>query len=387
MSYIQPNNLSLFQPPPMDDTVEKQQYVSHKPLAPIQDGQNINFIITNSGAGYINLQKSLLTVEMKIVKGSGEPTTAVQKVTTSNLTLHSLFRQVDVSLQQQNVTSGLNSLYPYRAVLDVLLNGATIAELRREMFYKDTPGKLERTAPTAAYEVMGLHQRFARTTAYKTIILQGGLRVGIMQQPRLLLNHVELQIQLIPSSLAFRLLREDDGPFKIAISDVSFHTHVTHLRPELYLAHEKALTKAPALYPYQREYMKSLNIPAGVTDFNADNQFPNQTPTSLVLAVVASDAFAGDEKKNYSNFEHFKANRVEVTLDNNHVFNSPQTQNFTAAQFTHSYLSAYGNRQAETKYATVHLEDYASGYTIFKFDLKKTSGENIFVKVCRSDCS
>ena len=43
----------------MDDTVEKEQYVSHKPLAPIQDGQNINFIITNSGAGYIKSTKEL----------------------------------------------------------------------------------------------------------------------------------------------------------------------------------------------------------------------------------------------------------------------------------------------------------------------------------------
>ena len=316
---------------------------------------------------------------MKITKADGGEITAVQKVTTSNLTLHSLFRHVDVSLQQQNLTSGLNSLYPYRAMLDVLLKGATTAELHGEMFYKDTPGKLESTDPTADGEVMGLHQRFSRTTKSKTITLQGGLRVGIMQQPRLLLNHVELQIQLIPSTLAFRLIQDDAGPFKIHISDVTFNTRVTHLRPELYLAHEKALTKAPALYPYQREYMKSLNIPAGVTDFNADNQFPNQTPTSLVLAMVASDAFAGDVKKNYSNFENFTANRVEVTLDNNHVFNSPQTQNFTAAQFTHSYLSAYGGRQAEKRMPTINLEDYGLGYTIFKFDLKKTSGENIFV--------
>ena len=65
-----------------------------------------------------------------------------------NLFLHSLFSQVDISLNEQLISASTNT-YPYRAMIEALLNygeEAKTSKLSTAMFYKDTALKL---APAA----------------------------------------------------------------------------------------------------------------------------------------------------------------------------------------------------------------------------------------------
>ena len=68
-----------------------------------------------------------------------------------NLFLHSLFSQVDVSLNERLISPSTNT-YPYRAMLETLLNygeDAKSSQLTMAMFYKDTPGKMDAVNPVA----------------------------------------------------------------------------------------------------------------------------------------------------------------------------------------------------------------------------------------------
>ena len=68
-----------------------------------------------------------------------------------NLFLHSLFSEVDISLNDTQITSS-NNTYPYRAYLETLLSYGPDTEgsqLSSSMYYKDTAGSMDEIAAVA----------------------------------------------------------------------------------------------------------------------------------------------------------------------------------------------------------------------------------------------
>jgi hypothetical protein len=62
--------------------------------------------------------------------------------------LHSLWSQVDVSIQQ-NVVSSTSTLYPYKAMIETLMDFGTEAkttQLQCAGFFKDTAGHMNETS-------------------------------------------------------------------------------------------------------------------------------------------------------------------------------------------------------------------------------------------------
>ena len=70
---------------------------------------------------YLDLNNSKLQVKAKITLANGNNLQAGNVVGPVNLMLHSLFSKVDMSLCGKSVSDS-NSLYPYRAYLESLLN-------------------------------------------------------------------------------------------------------------------------------------------------------------------------------------------------------------------------------------------------------------------------
>ena len=84
-------------------------------------------------------------MKAKITKANGTALDAETKVGPVNLFLHSLFSQVDVSLNERLISASTNT-YPYRVVIETLSNyrgDAKSSQLSMAMFYKDTPGKMD----------------------------------------------------------------------------------------------------------------------------------------------------------------------------------------------------------------------------------------------------
>jgi len=110
--------LDLFSVPPTQTSVEYGNWIEYHPLTTVSDGTPIEFEINGTGEDYINLASSMLYVQAKIVKPDG---TALDAAGPANLFLHSLFSQVDISLNGTQVTASMNT-YPYRAMLETLLS-------------------------------------------------------------------------------------------------------------------------------------------------------------------------------------------------------------------------------------------------------------------------
>jgi hypothetical protein len=138
------SELDLFSIPATQTSVESGMYVDCHPVSNITGGTPIEFDVNATGEEYLDLANSLLHVRAKIVKANGEDLEAASTVGPVNNSLHSLFSQVDVSLNGIPTTSSTNT-YAYRAYIKTLLSygsDAKSSQLTSALFYKDEAGKM-----------------------------------------------------------------------------------------------------------------------------------------------------------------------------------------------------------------------------------------------------
>ena len=90
--------------PPTQTSIEYGNYVEYHPLSSITDSGPIEFDVSSNGQNYLDFANTQLLVKAKIIRGNGDDITDADHVGGVNLFLHSLFEQVDVSLNDVQVS-------------------------------------------------------------------------------------------------------------------------------------------------------------------------------------------------------------------------------------------------------------------------------------------
>ena len=93
--------LDLFTVPTTQTSITKGQWIEYHPLSNITDSGPIEFNISGSGEEYLDLARTQLYVRVKITKPNGAVLDPNAQVGPVNLSLHSLFSQVDASLNER----------------------------------------------------------------------------------------------------------------------------------------------------------------------------------------------------------------------------------------------------------------------------------------------
>ena len=374
---VQQKTLSLFQPPPVEKSIEKLEWIEFRPVGQISTGSTIEFNVTSTGSNYINLKKSRLQIKCKIVKLDGSDAPAVDKVAPVNLTLSALWRQVDVLLQQKIISPDIGTAYPYKALLDVLLKNKDDTQLQSELFYKDTgeADAMDNTNPVDGVNI-GLLHRYVHSRGSRIFSLEGPLRVDICEQDRALLNGVPITVRLYPSSESFRLMDEEEAKHKIIITDAVLNVCFVKINPEVIIAHDSALKIGAALYPINQSRIVTYSLPKGSYQYTADGIFNGEIPSNMVVGLVSSDAFAGSYAKNYGNFKHFNVNYLEFSIDGNSTPVSPFAPNYKDNHYTKEFLSLFNNRYPQTSTdAIIDRESYPQGYCLYAFNIGQTDDD------------
>ncbi|GFY10287.1 uncharacterized protein F54H12.2 [Trichonephila clavipes] len=115
------SELELFNLPGTQTVIQDGQWKQYHPLSNVFDNAPVEFHISGSAEDYIDISKTQLYVKAKIVKVDNTPITKDDTIGPVNLFLHSLFSQVDVSLNDRVVSNSSNT-YPYRSYIETLLN-------------------------------------------------------------------------------------------------------------------------------------------------------------------------------------------------------------------------------------------------------------------------
>ena len=180
------------------NVIENEFNREYAPLATIQPGMDIEFTIISVNDLYLDLNNSRLHVIAKITKANGTNFDA-NTAAPINLTLHSMFCEIGLEFNGRNV-GDTSQLYPYRSVLESLLNCCKEVQETRvlsEKLTKDTSKHMNVTA--VGGNNAGLNARaatFARSTLVELI---GRPHLDVFHQECLIPPNIELHMKLIPS--------------------------------------------------------------------------------------------------------------------------------------------------------------------------------------------
>ncbi len=357
--------LSIFESPPADTTVQSREWIEYRPANQITEGSALEFNIAAQSSAYIDLKRSQLRIKLRITNEDDSPITEAEHAALVNLPLHSIFNQIDFSLQQIPISQlGVN--YPYKAYIDTMLNtNASIQNnyLTSQMFYKDSYVNDDATINGGNG---GLYSRSRHTANGKIADLEGPILLDLFQQDRLIVNGVALSLKLWPSRNAFRLMSESLIPSqKIQIVDASFKICLQKVNSTVLMAHGNMLKKIPAVYPYLRSEIKVASIASGQYSFSADDLFQGLVPNRLIVGLMASAGYSGNYDKSPFYFGHYDCNSLGVYVDGQSFPAKPLHPDYE----NDIYVDCYRTLATFRDDININQSDYKNGYCLYVLDI------------------
>ena len=279
------SQLDLFTTPPVMITHEESIAAEISSLVDNADGENpspLHFSINTPH--YIDLSATKLYLRGKLLKQNGSATKADTKLAPTNMFLHSLIRNVDVLVgnNQQKIME-CNDLYPYKAAIETMLNYGTDAKnsmLQSLMFYKDTAGSMDSVTDGNA----GLIQRNLCSHTSKEFEVFGPLHVGLFFQEKYLLSGTKVDFYINRTSPSFYLSANAGAEkFMFKLSEAKLHVRYVDVSSSVSLAHESALAASNAKYAYNHIEIRKIPITANSVQFDSINLFSKRIPKKLLL--------------------------------------------------------------------------------------------------------
>ena len=358
------NELAIHHPGAKQHGVEECVIVSYRPVNPVSNDSDIVFQVNGTGRDYILLSDSKIYCQLRVLRADGDAVVAGDNVAFVNLSLHSLFRQVDISLNQQIITSNIGVNYPYKAIFDVLLkyqHAMTECHLESAGFFKDQAHAMDTIASNSGH----LQRRALAQQGW--VDFEGVLHMDVAQQPKAILNGVQLGVKLHQHDDSFRLI-SDGTEYTVEIKDAELRLCQLRVSPTVMLAHSERLAKSPAVYPFYKSSVKAFAIPKGSFNWSIDDIFHGLVPNKLIVAFVSSAAYNGTLGTNPFNFRHFDLSYLEFARNSRSVpapaFQPKFTANtavpgeYCSTGYVNSFLSLFNKRHSDNETNFIRRGDY-----------------------------
>ncbi|XP_016843013.1 uncharacterized protein F54H12.2-like [Nasonia vitripennis] len=262
----------------------------------------------------------MLHLTVQILPASNTPSENL-KVGLVNNSIHSMFDQIDIFFNQKLVLPP-NNAYPYRAYIETLLNYAAPAmrfHLTSALWSIDTAVAMD-TAPNLDHKTDGANQGLINRLFFiaggKAVDMIGHLHCDVFNQPKFLVNDVDVRVRLVRSKDAFCLMDwSGDGKFSVHIKEATLIVRRAKISPGILLAYANALAKTTAKYLLTRAEVKSFTLHSGILGDTLDNVILGQLSKRIILGFVKNKAFNGNRKLNPFNFQHVNINFISLYMD------------------------------------------------------------------------
>ena len=365
------SSFCLFDQQAVQTDVIGSQIVDYHPRTAENAGP-IEFVIPGSSDEYIDLSYANLDVKFKILQADGKAIGDNHKVGLNNVPLATLFRDVSLSIDDQQVEGGQQD-YPYKAYFNTVTQfhpSAQSSHMQAVGWYKDQAGKFDDETNT------GFVQRSKLIKESKVCQLYGPLHLDFFNQSRYLLANTTMRLKLTLNKPEFLLNAFGVATtFKIHLEDITLYIRRVTANPSVLQGHNSGMTSQNAIYPIQHTKLVTFTIPKGQKSFMKDGLFPSQAPKLLLVAMVDNEAFNGHIKKNPFHFKHNDLSEIALRVNGVSHPGPSYKPDFSTSLYVRSYVDfmtvfGYSNKD-DTNGLT--MREFANGYTIYAFDLTADS--------------
>ena len=317
--------------------VQRQiEEATYEKILPKVHNDSVHEFEIENAEHYIELNKTEVEVKLRIKKADGTNLAAADNVGLINYPIASLFKDVEITLNDQTITSG-SSNYADRAIMEVLLTynkDAVNSWLQAGGFEYDTAGKMDEANPGAADGNAGLKKRAKHTKESKVLILRGKLHEDLFNQPKPLPNNNRLYIKFTRNNDKYCLMSDAaDAAYKVEIMEMALHIR----KLKMSSTYSRNMANALVRIPIDRVVQKSFVITAGQSKYTENNFHSGQLPSKVVFGFVDNNAHRGDYKLNPFNFTHSKVEKVQLYRDGQPIDSRPISTNFVSGDVMEGY--------------------------------------------------
>ena len=229
------SELDFFDIPPTQTSIESATYVNYHPVTTLDRGGPIEFVVKASLDVYLDLQRTVLNLRMKILYqnghsitkvGSDDPNFAKSIIAPINYFHATQFRNIEVYINGKTVNHPDN-MYHYPSYLETTLTFSEEAkrgQLCAALYDMDHGDNFDwnggidftdRELDMDTVQNVGLYNRFQATKFSSTIFR---IHSEMFVQPKLLPGKHELPIRLHRADPDFCLFgRVDDAKYRVSI--------------------------------------------------------------------------------------------------------------------------------------------------------------------------
>ena len=360
--------LDLWAIPGTNTSIKGGKYYEYRPFSALsaRGDQLIEINVNNAIDEYTDFSISYLALKARIFltkDDKSEPEEADwNEVVPCNYLMHSMFKQVEVFLQNKPITLAPQT-YHYTSYFQALMAFSDDAKnsVLGTAGWEENPKDLQKL-------IMPGNKKGKQGREFE---LLGRLHIDLAFQPKYLPGGVNFRLRLSPEDPKFIFENKAGSHLRIDINDATFYAYKHIVTDVLLEAHSKALSISPIKIPFVRDETKVLQIPQGSIDCILDNVICGQLPRKMFLAMVKADAFNGSYAENPQYFNHFNINFLASYVDGKQIPEKAYTPNFKNGNCTREYLMLMQtlNQNNTDPYFRITKDEYANkGFTIFPFN-------------------
>lgn len=351
-------------------------YIRIDPTSSVKNSDVIEFII-HSKDDYFDLHQTELEVKFRIKKADGSNLGAGDKVSIINYPVASLFSNVQVMLNNKEISHG-GANYAVRSYLETVLSYGVDASkgwLQAGLFHKDTAGQMDNGDPTLGDGAVndGLKERAAYTNQSALAIARGKLHLDMFHQGKPLINNLEMKLRFFKNNDKFCVMATDNAEaYKVHIEDMALFVRQQKVSPEMIKSvSQQSDSDIKANYQISRVIMKEFQITSGGKSKSINQFHKGILPTKVVLAFTKNDAMVGDYALNPFNFKNYDLSELSLRVNGHELDGTTLKLDYDSNQFLDGYWSLF--RATDKKYRDesmmIEKKDYKNGYAIYGFDL------------------
>ena len=290
------------------------------PVNSIESTRTIQFKV-NASDEFLDLQNSFIAFEVE-VKGTGNANLAADvEVALANYPIVSLFRQVDVFLNNDLVTSTIN--YHYRGYMESTFTFSKEAKktwLTCGGYSKDTLGQMN----TLTDANLGFKERKELCKGSRKFWIVGKVHSELFNQSKLILNRTEFKIDFHRVEDAFVLMCAANAEAKVNIVSANFHIRKCTLADSKIVEYERALMTTPIPYEVTKVVVRSFTHGGAKESIDITNLSSSDIlPDRIIVALVDNTAYTGTKAENPFNFKHFNTSSVDIRHNSLSLYGGP----------------------------------------------------------------
>ena len=366
------DSLDLFSVPSVEQAQisgRTQTYYLH---GHINDAGPYEIIMPNDSNEYTQLDSIRLCGEVEVVKADNTDLADADVVSVVNNFPQTLFRQVEVYLNNTCVNDLSTPTYPYKAYLENHLSydrDVKLTTLRaREMYIADGVGTEESVADAIKLATGGIKLRSVLIKG-KKVFFDMKLHIDFLQSRRHLIPGVEMKFKFIRNDDKFSLLAAAAGP-KIKIHHLELTARKIVIDPVVANAIETKLSSTPVCYPIAHSKIKNFLLNANTQSQHVAQIYRGKLPRSFIMCMVPAKAYDGDITSNPFVFKHFDLNYFNVFINGDPIHPKAIQPKWDDGSCLKQYswmLYNIGLHQNASNAIT--FEDFKSNSVFFPYDL------------------